>query len=396
MMGDDLVRLIVLMTGRPSDMGFGDASEARAPRVQGPGRRMIESNHPLDRDDKPLVLIIDDDDDMVRLLVRFLQSAGYRTMYAEDGVTGLNIAEKYAPHLILLDLNLPKRSGFELCEEIKSRLRLADTPVIFITGMDKTDDLIRRCFDAGAHDLIHKPVREVDLIARVRVALREQALRESYRHLAIEDPYTGLSNRRYFILNIMEAILISQRSGTESILIMADIDDLASYNKQFGHDLGDEAILTLARLIKRFRSPACRIGRMGGEEMALVMTHTSKTAAWALCDRIRKTFSAIAFDAKTCPKHFSASFGMASYSGDPPNFDVDQFLLKTDIALCAAKKLGRGRMAGYWQLDPQALPVISPDKQHARSKVRKRGQRAFVAAPTEPSSEAMPVTTPTE
>ncbi len=351
---------------------------------------MTDNPYDLERDDKPLVLIIDDDADMARMLAHLLRPAGFRTMFTQDSATGFGIAEKFEPHLILLGLNTSGQGGFEICSQIKNNLHLADTPVIFITGLPKTDELIRRCFEAGGHDLLFKPIGGVELFSRINVALREQNLREAYRRLAIEDPYTGLANRRHFILNLTESILTSQRSATESVLAIADIDNLMSYNDRFGHDLGDEAILTFARLMKRFRGPTCRVGRLGGEELALVLTRSSQPAAWALCDRLRQTFNAIAFDAQTSPKHFTACFGVACYSGEPRDFDVDQFLLQADIALCAAKDQGRNRMAAFWELDPHSLPIIAPNKRHARSKARKRGQRAFVAAPQveKPRAEA--------
>lgn len=350
----------------------------------------------VEREDKPLVLIIDDDAATVRQVAHVLQPAGFRTMYADDSATGLAIAEKYEPHLVLLDLNPPHPDGFEICRQMKDRIRLADTPVIFITGMEKTDELIRQSFEAGGHDLIFKPLSDVELISRILVALREQNLREAYRRLAVEDPYTGLSNRRHFILSITEAILTAQRSREESILVIADIDNLMSYNDRYGHDLGDEAILTLARLFKRFQSPTCRVGRLGGEELAIVLSRSSREAAWGLCDRLRQTFAAIAFDAMSSPKHFTVCFGLSSYAGDPAEFDVDQFLLQADIALFASKERGRNRMASYWQLDPDSLPILSPKKRHARSKARKRCQRAYVAALTAPATDAAPAPSPKE
>lgn len=357
---------------------------------------MTVGQNDLDREEQPLILIVDDDPDSVRLLVHQLQPAGFRTMFAEDAAMGMTIAEKYEPHLVLLDLNLPNQNGIETCEKLKGNLRLADTPVIFVTGAEKTDAVVERCFGVGGNDLLFKPFSGVELLARVRVALRERSLREAYRQLAIEDPYTGLANRRHFILNITEAILTSQRTATESVLAIADIDNLMSYNERFGHDLGDEAILTFARLFKRFCGPTCRAGRLGGEELGIVLTHSSQQSAWALCDRLRQTFAAIAFDARTSPKHFTACFGLASFSGNPANFDVDQFLLRADVALCAAKELGRNRMAAYWNLDPNRLPVISSKKRHARTKARKRGQRAFIALPPELVAETASPASPKE
>ncbi len=329
-------------------------------------------------EDAPLVLIVDDDLDFVRFVTTVVQAAGFRTTSAADGQTGLSIAEKYRPNVVLLDLNIPGMHGFEVCEEIKSRLSTADTPIIFITGEDRSDELIAKCFSIGGHDFISKPVNKVDLLARLRVVLREQGLRDAYRKLALEDPFTTLANRRQLFMQINDAVNTTRRAGTESILLIADLDQLLAVNEQHGYDLGDELILTFARLLKRLTGPDCRAGRLGGDELALVLKNSSRAAGLAIAARLRQTFASIAFDAATSPKHFTTCIGLASFTGEPHDFDADEFLRQADIALFAAKQLGRSRTMAYWQLDPDQLPEITPNKRHARSRGRARTQRAYV------------------
>lgn len=338
----------------------------------------------FDREYQPLVLIVDDDLSFVRYLTAIVQSAGFRTTSAADGPTGLAIAEKYRPNVVLLDLDIPDMSGFEVCEQIKGRLSTADIPIIFITGADRTDAMIERCFAIGANDFLGKPTSKVDLLARLRVVLREQHLRDAYRKLALEDPFTTLANRRQFFMHITEAVMASKRDKSESILVIGDIDNVMSANDAFGYDLGDELILTFGRLMKRLGGADIRAGRIGGDELALIMRNCSKETALATANRLRQTFASIAFDAATSPKHFTATFGLASFQGEPGDFDGDDLLRQADTALFAAKQLGRSRLVAYWQLDPDEIPEVSPGQRHARTKRRKRTDRAFIGvAPPE-------------
>jgi len=337
-----------------------------------------------DRDESPLILIIDDDTPTTTLLAKHLHAAGYRTSVAETGEMGLTIAERYVPAAILLDCSLDDENGFEVCREIRSRMQLADVPVIFLTSHDRSDGLIERCFEVGATDFVHKSYSRVELLARLRVTLRERQLRESFKTLATQDGLTGVSNRRHFIARAMEAISRSRQSRTLSVLALVDIDQLAVVNERFGHELGDEVILTLSRLMKRLAGPHCHVGRVGGDELAMLLNETTREAALRTCDRLRLTLSAIAFDATTSPKHFSAGFGLAQFDGASEAIDVDAWMTRADVALNAAKEHGWGRLVAFWQLDPNDLCAVPPEKRHARRKARKRTHRAFVGAPPAP------------
>lgn len=345
-----------------------------------------------ERDDRPLVLVVDDDQDMVNYLAAITRDHGYRTTMAADCESALIISEKYKPNAILLDIQLPGRDGFEVCREIKSNLGTADIPIIFVTGQDKSDELLGKCFEMGAHDVVFKPVNRVDLLGRLRVVIREQHLREAYRRLALMDPFTNLANRRQLIIHITDAMMATRRDGSTSAMIIADIDHLMVANDRHGYDLGDELILTLSRLMRRLTGLNCKAGRLGGDELALVLKHTTPEAVKQTADRLRQTFSAIAFDAKTSPKHFSIGLGAAVFNGETQAMDADVLLRQADVALYAGKLLGRGRMACYWELDPDNLPVIEPSKRHSRTKRRERTNRSFVGVQNEapPKTELPP------
>ncbi|MBI5764705.1 MAG: diguanylate cyclase [Planctomycetes bacterium] len=347
------------------------------------------------RDDHSLVLVIDHDHASAEAVIQQLQNAGYRAAWADNAAAGMLMIERFRPNAVVLDMNLADMSGLALCKEIKERMMSADTPVLFLSSSPRSDDLIQHCFDAGGHDVLIKPVSRVELLGRIRVVLQEQALRDAYRRLAVLDQLTGLANRHQFFLYLTDAVMASKRAKTDSFLILADIDNLALVNEKYGHEFGDEVVLTFARLIKRVQSPTCRAGRIGGEEFAIVLTDSTPERAVALAERLRQTFASIAFDARSQPKHFYAGFGVAHYDGHDPAFNADTFMLKSDIALFVAKEVPRGRVVSYWSLDPNSLPVVAPHKRHARIRQRRRTQRSFLSAPGADGAE-FPSITPTQ
>ncbi|MFH1418618.1 MAG: diguanylate cyclase [Planctomycetota bacterium] len=332
-------------------------------------------------DQQPLVLIVDDDADMVHLVERLLQGGGYRTISADDGPAGVTIVEQYSPDVVLFNLDMPGMNGDVACREIRSKCAADSTSIIIFTAAGWTADMINRHLDAGANDFLRTPFTRVDLLTRVRVVLRAQLAQNMFRKLAILDPATKLLNRWQFFNELKESIAAARTKAAECILVLADIDNLAAANERFGYDLGDEAILTLSRLLRRFATTGCKVGRVGGDGFAVVINDSTREQAVALCNRIRRTFASVAFDAEAEPKHLTAGFGLASFRGDAHNFSADDFMLKADVALYAAKQLGRGRLATHWDMDAIDPANIPAGKRHARAVPRHATQRASSGLP---------------
>lgn len=336
----------------------------------------------MEQEERPLILLIDDDPDMINLMSKLLQMAGYRTVYADSGSTGLAIAQKYKPDAILMNLQMPGIDGYTTCRELRSCYCTAEIPIVFVTAVELTDEVITKGLAAGANDFLRKTFTRQDLLTRVRVVLREHNRRDAYRKLATLDPTTGLANRRQSLSHIAEGIASAQRHQSESILLLGDIDKLAAVEEQWGEELGNELIVTFSRLLNRFASSECLVGRIGGDEFIAVLLNSTKERGLTLADRLRRTFAAIAFDAERQPKHFSLSLGLASCDGRFEGPDPDAFMRQADVALFAAKQRGRGRHVAYWDLDPQNLPVIPPNKRHSRCQLRAGRRRADEAAPS--------------
>ena len=127
--------------------------------------------------DTPLILIADDHPDNVAILEARLAAQGYRTVIAHDGEEALAAARQHRPHVILLDVMMPKRDGFDVCRELKADTSLPFTPIILITAKTATRDVVTG-LDAGADDYLTKPVDHAALLARIRAMLRIKELQD--------------------------------------------------------------------------------------------------------------------------------------------------------------------------------------------------------------------------
>jgi CheY-like chemotaxis protein len=119
----------------------------------------------------PVVLVVDDNQQNRELLQAYLEDVDCRAIPAVDGPEALEILAKDPPDLILLDVMMPKMSGFEVCRRIKKDPKTSDIPVIMVTALNEFGD-IERGIDSGTDDFLSKPVNKLELLTRVKTMLK--------------------------------------------------------------------------------------------------------------------------------------------------------------------------------------------------------------------------------
>jgi sigma-B regulation protein RsbU (phosphoserine phosphatase) len=132
------------------------------------------------RNHSPLVFVVDDDSSIVRTIEGFLKRAGFRTASAGDVAGALQGILERRPDLILLDVNLPDGTGFDVCRSLNTETSSFTTPILFISANEDTSTKVQG-FEIGGVDYITKPIVGAEVIARVRTHLR---LKRAYERLA--------------------------------------------------------------------------------------------------------------------------------------------------------------------------------------------------------------------
>jgi two-component system alkaline phosphatase synthesis response regulator PhoP len=122
-------------------------------------------------DKTPIVLVVDDNQQNLELLQAYLEDLDCRTVPAHDGQEALKIIAKDPPDLVLLDVMMPRISGFEVCKRIKNDPKTSDIPVIMVTALNEFGD-IERGIDSGTDDFLSKPVNKLELLTRVKTMLK--------------------------------------------------------------------------------------------------------------------------------------------------------------------------------------------------------------------------------
>jgi len=126
------------------------------------------------------VLLVDDHEQNLELLLAYLEELGCELRTAVDGPEALEEIAKLPPDLILLDIMMPKMSGFQVCKRLRANATTAHIPVLMVTALNEVAD-VERAVEVGANDFISKPVQRLELLTRVRSLLQVAKLQRQLK-----------------------------------------------------------------------------------------------------------------------------------------------------------------------------------------------------------------------
>ena len=336
----------------PDEVAGRVAARLRAPRT-GPQKALVDplASEDLDRlpespsasgkRSKPLILVVEDDDDARGLLCELLQPR-YSVEAVGDGVAAVSRAKELQPDLVLLDLFLPGLDGFGALNGLRREPSTADVPVIFLSAQGdaatKSHGLA-----LGAADYLAKPFSEQELMARVDRTLRLTAQREHFRALAQTDGLTGLPNFRSLHARLEEEVRRADRYGQPLSCAMLDLDGLKQINDNLGHAAGNRAILALADAVREELRDTDFAARYGGDEFVVLLPQTNANSGALFAERLRRRLLAVSQEAGLPVR---ASIGVAALSSDEAGGAeaAEDLLHRADEALYRAKGGGRDRV----------------------------------------------------
>ncbi len=238
------------------------------------------------------ILLVDDDAMVVRVMALIL--ANFTPLrFATSGRAALKLAQDSLPDLVLLDVEMPEFSGFDVCKAFKSTPTLADVPIIFVTSHESAQ-LQAKGLELGAADFITKPMHAPLLLARVRTYQRLKTLSETMRGAVKMDFLTGTVTRREFEKAVTQEWIRSGRSAAPLTLLIADIEGFSAYNAEFGEEKGDECLRLVAEALRSAarRSPDL-LARYAGGQFALLLPETGVSGARTIADRAIESVAAL-------------------------------------------------------------------------------------------------------
>lgn len=285
------------------------------------------------------IVVVDDDAMSLTNARIILGEQGLRISCLRSGRDLLKFMEKKSPDLILLDIMMPEMDGFETYqalrkfEEASGRTR---TPVIFLTG-DNDSETERRGLNAGASDFIRKPFDRDVLLTRIWNTIEHSRAIESLSEEASTDKLTGFLNKASGTERIGK--LCGKKTGA---LMILDLDSFKLVNDLYGHDMGDQVLISFAesmRLITREQDTVSRIG--GDEFLCFFEGMTDEDAVRALTVRLNKELTEkcteLMGDDFDIPIGISAGVVFAPESGDV----FDELFQYADQSLYKVKQNGK-------------------------------------------------------
>jgi diguanylate cyclase (GGDEF)-like protein len=296
------------------------------------------------------ILVVDDSPDIQALLKVRLRGERADLVQTLESEKALDLALTHSPDLVLLDVDMPGVTGFEVCKRLKANPKTAMIPVIFLSG--KLDQATKvEGLDLGAVDYVTKPFDPVELRARVRSALRIKHLQDQLIALARIDELTGLWNRAYLDSRLDQELASSRRSGLPLSLIMLDADHFKRINDNYGHAAGDTVLRAIGLRVQatlRRSDVGCRYG---GEEFVLLLPGVDSVAACIAAERVRTVMKETPIESDDVYLTVTVSLGVVATDDLGPDAATSRSLLEcADAALYEAKRSGRDKVCRYIDL----------------------------------------------
>ena len=241
--------------------------------------------------------------------------------------------------VVLLDLGLPDAAELDGLRAV--RIANPDLPIVVLTGLSDLATATA-ALKAGASDYLDKAdLRPRTLVRAIRYAIERKKAEAELMRLARTDSLTGLLNRRAFFEQLEAALVQSRRSELACAVILFDIDRFKEINDLFGHKTGDDLLLAVADVLRAQLRETDSIGRIGGDEFAVLATNLkSAAAAMEIAEKIAKGVAAIIELNDVQRRRLSISVGISVFPLDDSTADV--LVAHADMAMYKSKASKKG------------------------------------------------------
>lgn len=265
-------------------------------------------------------------------IIRFMNNYGLRFFgYEDDELVGQNIMGTIAPRTEQWESALA--ALMQDVQQHPERYLLAEAE-----NMRKNGELIWLTW--SNRPILNDKGELAEILSVGHDISQRKELEAELRRLATTDPLTGIANRRRFLDKAPREVTRSQRYGRNLSVLMLDVDHFKSINDRYGHAVGDQVLCRLVEVCTEELREHDVIGRLGGEEFAILLPETELETARAVAERLRQNIERTTVDGQSF--HFTVSFGVAQVKGSEET--AEEVIRRADEALYRAKQKGRNRV----------------------------------------------------
>jgi diguanylate cyclase (GGDEF)-like protein len=288
------------------------------------------------------VLSVEDDPAEAAFLRTVLESGGYEFEVCASPERFEAALTAFKPDLVLMDVNLPGFTGYDLVRYVRQHERYATLPILFLTtesAMGAHMETAR----AGGDDHLVKPVAPGLLLSTVAARVERARFVKS---LLERDGLTRLLTHTSCQERAKALVAQRKRSPQRPVAwVMLDLDHFKSINDRYGHPTGDKVLLSLAGLLRRRLRQSDTVARYGGEEFVILFEDLGEPEVLRLVSRLLGEFSSLDHAAPDGTR-FRATISAGVAMLDPGSMGVERWKQAADDALYLAKSAGRNRVMG--------------------------------------------------
>lgn len=288
------------------------------------------------------ILIVDDSESARLTLAEILRLQNYRIYEANSGTQALAALEAHDDiQLVITDFHMPDMDGQELTRRIRAGYQPEQVRII---GISASSDpyLSAALLKAGASDFVYRPYIAEEVKCRIAGNIETLNQMRRLQYLAERDFLTGMYNRRAFFDRAQSRLAqLRTHAGSASVAIL-DVDHFKKVNDSYGHDVGDQVLQTVAKIVHNVLARRkCLSARLGGEEFVILLSDMSNDDAVTVCEEVREAIAEAVIPHNQSKLQVTASFGVAVVQ---PSEALDNNLNAADQMLYMAKEQGRNRV----------------------------------------------------
>ncbi len=294
----------------------------------------------LQDNQKHKVLIVDDSLVFRNKMQRMLKNMLFQVITVAHGEEALAILQTYPDiKIVLTDYFMPVMDGLELTKEIRKIYSKNELSIITISS-NQDDEVTALFLKNGANDYIYKPFSKEEFTCRLNNTIEALENIEKITNHANRDFLTGVYNRRYFYAHANEYFQDAKAREENFATIMIDIDNFKSINDTYGHETGDNVIVTLTGILTANVDAKDIVARFGGEEFCIILKDMTPNAIQGKCEYLRNKVANTAVKAGKEEIRFTISIGVAT----SPEDTLEESINTADMYLYNAKNSGKNRV----------------------------------------------------